>query len=69
MNALAQTVQPVIPGFQAATNITSTLYDLIEAISEEVPSGEEGLIVEAVLNLMRSDQIKWVSRHRNSKPI
>jgi hypothetical protein len=69
MNALAHVMDTMTPDLQETGTTTSSLYDLIEAISEEVRPGEDELIVEAVLNLMKSGQIKWVSRHRNLKPI
>ena len=37
------------PSFHVAT----TLYDLIEAVSEQVPADEEYLVTPAVLKLMR----------------
>ena len=69
MNALAHVMDTMKPDLQEAAITTSSLYDLIEAIIDEAEPSEEGLIVEAVLNLMRSGQIKWGSRHRNSKLI
>lgn len=41
-----------------STHITTTLYDLIEAISDEVQPGEESLLADVVLHLLDSGKIK-----------
>ena len=38
---------------RASVHVTTTLYDLIEAVSEQVPSDEEYLLTPAVLKLLR----------------
>jgi hypothetical protein len=38
-----------------------TLYDLIDAISDEVKPGEDQLVVEVVLHLRESGRIKLLS--------
>lgn len=43
-----------------AISIKSTLYDLIEAISDEVEQGEENLITASVLDLIESGKIKFI---------
>ena len=50
----------------AAITIRSTLYDLIEAIEEEIEQGEEELIAPVLLDLIESRKVKWVRRHRDS---
>ena len=47
----------------------STLYDLIEAIDDRAGPGEEGVIVEALSDLMRSGTIKSVNGHGNPRRI
>jgi hypothetical protein len=69
MNALAYGVDTTMSDLHDAAARTSTLYDLIEAVSDEAEPGEEGLIVEAVQDLMRSGKIKWVRGNRNLKQI
>ncbi len=44
--------------FKLLSFYSSTVYNLIEAINGEVEPGEEGLIVWAVLDLLRSSKIK-----------
>jgi hypothetical protein len=43
-----------------AITIRSALYDLIEAIEEEIEQGEEELIAPVVLDLIESRKVKWV---------
>lgn len=40
--------------------IRTTLYELIEAIGEEVPPGEERLVVDIVLHMLITGQIKFI---------
>lgn len=42
------------------SSVRTTLYDLIEAIGEEVPPGEERLVAEIVMHLFESGQIKFL---------
>jgi len=49
-----------------AITIGSTLYDLIEAIEEEIEQGEGELIAPVVLDLIESRKARWVRRHRHS---
>lgn len=69
MNALAHVMDTMTPGLQEAAMTTSSLYGLIEAISNEAEPGEEELIVWAVLDLLKSGKIKWVSGHRDLRRI
>ncbi len=46
--------------------IRRTLYDLIDAIEEEIEQGEEELIAPVVLDLMESRRVKWARNHRDS---
>jgi hypothetical protein len=40
-------------------SITTTLYALIEAISEEVPEKEDALVMEVFLHLLQSGKIRF----------
>ena len=42
-----------------STTITTTLYELIEAISEEVQSGEGWMVSEVVLDLLDTSHIRF----------
>jgi hypothetical protein len=41
--------------------IKTTLYDLIEAINNEVPPEEEALVVAAVIDLFKSGRVRFLS--------
>ena len=41
-----------------------TLYDLIASIDDEIGTGEEPLLIETVMKLIRTRQIKWLSPRR-----
>jgi len=38
----------------------TTLYELIDAISEQVQPGEDGLVAEVVLHLLETGRIKFL---------
>jgi len=63
MNALACSKIGMFD-LQESTRIDCTLYDLIDALIEEVGSDQEALVVSAVLDLMDSGRIGW----RNMAP-
>jgi hypothetical protein len=60
MQAMAQTFQIVEQAHPGLTTAKTTLYQLIEAISEEVKPGEDWLVVETVLDLIDTGQIVFL---------
>ncbi len=42
------------------TSIETSLYDLIEAMNEEIRAGEDGLIVQAVVHLVDTGTLKFI---------
>jgi hypothetical protein len=46
------------------TRVHTTLYELIEAIGEEVGYGEDALIAQTILNMLDSGRIKFHSDSR-----
>src|SRR5262245_12242599 len=46
---------------EAPAAITTTLYDLIAALQEVVPPGEEALVVATVVSLLRAGRIRPVA--------
>jgi hypothetical protein len=61
MQAVERIVSPRVPPYhQPATTITTTLYDLIEAIHEEVPSGNEKLVTAVVAHLLNAGRIRYI---------
>ena len=65
MNALAQKRKILGLDFPEVSAVRTTLYDLIEAMTDGVDPTDEGLIVAAVLDLTESGKIKW-SRPRRA---
>ena len=59
MQAMAQIFHTVEQAHPGLTTAKTTLYQLIEAISEEVQPGEDRLVVEAVLDLIDTGQITF----------
>ena len=57
MEAIAQSFCAAEPEHSASTTIETTLYELIEAINEQVHPGEDRLVVETVLDLIDTGQI------------
>jgi hypothetical protein len=62
MHALARSESHKAPHHQLALTITTTLYDLLEAIHDEVPSGSRGdkLATEVVAHLLDSGRIHFI---------
>jgi hypothetical protein len=58
MNALAHKSRLDSRHSDELSAFTSSLYDLIEAISDEVEPGEDQLVCATVLSLMKSGKIK-----------
>ena len=50
-----------------STRIDCTLYDLIAALIGEAGSGEDALVVSAVLDLMGSGKVEWKNKPLGSK--
>ena len=46
------------PKYMGITEIQTTLHDLVEAISEEVETGEGRLVAEIVLDMLEAGKIK-----------
>jgi hypothetical protein len=67
MNALAQKRGIFGLDFPEASAIRTTLYDLIDAMTDEAEPNDEGLIVAAVLDLTESGKIKWTRPRRATK--
>lgn len=56
------------PAYPKATPIRTTLYELIEAINEEVPPGKDWVVSEVVLHLLETGQIKLVGQPEDFSP-
>ena len=64
MNALAQRSKNRCQDYPEASAVRTTLYDLIEAMTDEAEPTDEGLIVAAVFDLTESGKAKWVRPRR-----
>jgi len=60
MRAVAQHLSPGVSQHRPATVITTILYDVVEAVQEEVSPGEEGLVAEVVADLFNAGLIQLV---------
>jgi len=62
MQAIARIVSPKALLQQPSMTITTTLYDLVEAIHDEVPAGTQGdkLATEVVVHLLDSGRIRLI---------
>lgn len=67
MEAVTQTFHSIEPRYPAITTIETTLYELIEAVSDEIKSGEDGLVAESVLHLLDTGQVKFIHADCNVK--
>ena len=59
MEAIAQSFCAAEPEHSGSTTIETTLYEVIEAIEEQVQPGEDRLVVETVLDLIETRQITF----------
>ena len=62
MQAAARIVSQKKPFRQPSSSITTTLFDLLEAIHDEVPAGSRGerLATEVVAHLLDSGRIHFI---------
>jgi hypothetical protein len=50
-----------------STTVETTLYDLISALSDELETEEEALLLPILIDLMNSGRIKFVDSERRYK--
>jgi hypothetical protein len=68
MQAVARVVSPRVPlHHRSARTITTTLYELIEAIRDEVPAGEEKLVTAVVADLLDAGRIRYMGNSDRTK--
>jgi hypothetical protein len=60
MHTVARIASQGAPYRQPATTIFTTLYDLIEAIHDEVPAGGENVVASVVTHLFDSGRIRFI---------
>ena len=59
MQPMAQTFPVVEPAHPVLHTITTTLYELIKAIGEEMQPGEDWLVAETVFHLFATGKVKF----------
>jgi hypothetical protein len=69
MQNSTQSVLAQVPADAESTTITTTLYDLIEAVSAEVDPGEDDLIIATVMHLLNSGRVKFTGDWRNARVV
>ena len=60
MEAIVQTFDTIEPVQPKLTAVKTTLYELIGAINDAVQPGEDRLVVETVLDLLETGQVKFL---------
>lgn len=62
MQVITRIVSPRPPLHRPSATITTTLYDLLNAIQEEVPAGTQGdkLATEVVVHLLDAGRIHFI---------
>ena len=59
MQLTTKNFSPFKRRYPQSTVVKTTLYKLIDAISDEVLPGEEKLVVEVVLNMFNTEKVKF----------
>ncbi|MBW2105462.1 MAG: hypothetical protein JRI26_05415 [Deltaproteobacteria bacterium] len=65
MQPMTQTLPAMELAHPGLNTIAITLYELIEAVSEEVQPGEDRLVTETMLHLFDTDQVKFSGKMFN----
>ena len=66
MEAIAETLHTAELEYPGFTTIKSNLYELIEAVGEEVEPGEDQLVAEVVLHLLDTGQVSFLDAASNA---
>jgi hypothetical protein len=61
MGPTARIAVPKTPDHRPVTTITTTLYDVMAAVQEEVPPGAERLATTVVAELLNSGRIRFLA--------
>ena len=64
MQAVATNLVTVPETFSPPVSITTTLYDLVEAINTEVDRDEDCLVAATVMHLINSSRARFVGSHK-----
>lgn len=66
MHAVVQSLSPGVSGHRPAATMITTLYEVIQAVQEEVSPGDEGLVAEVVAGLFNSGRIRFAAHPAGS---
>jgi len=69
MQALATNPATALATSPASMRITTTLYDLVEAISTETGPDEDHLVTAAVMHLINSSRARFVGSRKTLKVV
>jgi hypothetical protein len=69
MQIATQSIPTQVPAYTEPTTVKTTLYELVEAISDEVEPGEDDLIIATVVHLLNSGRVKFTGDWRNARII
>ena len=61
MQLITKNFSPFKIRYPQSTVVKTTLYELIDAISDEVLSGEEKLVGEVVVNMFNTEKVKFTN--------
>ena len=64
MQALATTLDTVPTTFSTPVHITTTLYDLVEAVNAAAGPHEDRLVAAAVMHLLNSSRARFVGSRK-----
>ena len=64
MHAVATNPAPVPTTSSTPVRITTTLYDLVEAVNTEVSPAEDRLVTAAVMHLINSGRARFVGSRK-----
>ena len=53
--------------YQKTSTIETTLYDLIETVSEELKAGEDYLVPQIVFHLVNTGKLRFIAHHKDFK--
>jgi len=68
MEAIMQTLNTEQTSLWTSNRATTTLYELIASINEEIPPNKDWLVVDIVLDLLKTGKIRFLESMDESAP-
>ncbi len=69
MLAVAETITAVEPETASQTPVTTTLYDLIAALNDQVEPWEADIVTDAVVNLCNGGRVRFLDMPPDCKVV